>query len=481
MSPHKLLLALLSIFLLGVIFTKLAASREFLVLTVLFLFLLSSIFFIWKNKLNYFWVSCFLLASFMLGVFRFTTSEKENQYQKYFGTHIEIEGEIIKDVDVRPSLQLITFRPNNFNQNILLYIKNKHTYFYGDKLWVRGVVSRPEPFNNFDYESYLNTKDTYALIQDANAIVLEKHQGNFVIEKILYFKSWVSKKLTKQISSPENQIVLGTLIGGKSGIPKSIQESFQVAGLSHILSVSGFNITLIVVALATPIYKITGRRFGFWILLIILFIFSLMAGFGASVIRASLMGLLLLIAGVSGRQYNVTPGVVIAGGVMVFLNPLILFHDVGFQLSFLATLGIVHFNAPLQWIFKNIPDDYSLKESAISSISALTATLPLIIYSFGSIHILSVVINTLTLPIVPLIMVAGALSLVPIIGIGFGYLASILVKYVILVTKLATILPYLSLPITFTPILVFLWYASLAMLVWTVGFKPGVEKTKQIW
>lgn len=365
------------------------------------------------------------ILAFCFGYIPSTTTQFSNKYQNF----VSIDGIIAEDVDARKSLQLITLKPDNYSEYILLQYRGYAKFEYGDRVWVKGKLEKPQPFNGFDYPHYLQTKNVSGLIKNPKVIVLKKHQGNRVIHYIYSLKHYVTETIEERISFPENQVVMGMLIGADKNIPEEIMESFRQSGVSHVLSVSGYNIGIITLLMGEWLAKLIGRRRSFIFLAFLVCIFTLITGAGASVVRASIMGLALCLARVSGRPYSQSSIILFTGGVMVLLNPLILFYDPGFQLSFLATLGIIYLSPFIGKVFKNQNSSFALLIT--STLSATIATLPLTLYYFGTFSFLSLFANLVILPLVPLIMLAGFLSLIPFLGYGFGFIASLVLQVVI--------------------------------------------------
>ncbi|HYV33243.1 MAG TPA: ComEC/Rec2 family competence protein, partial [Candidatus Limnocylindria bacterium] len=239
---------------------------------------------------------------------------------------------------------------------------------------------------------------------------------------------------------------MGILIGARKTLPQSVIDNFNTTGVSHVIAISGFNISIIIKSLEY-LAKLFGRRFSFWLSLIIIFSFVILSGASASVIRAAVMGSLLLIAFNIGRQYSITPALFFSAAVMLLINPKILFWDIGFQLSFAATLGIVYFSPLLDQITQNWPNPVQLKSILLTTMAAIVSTLPLILFYFGRLSLVAPLVNILILPFVPLTMLLGFLTVLPFVGAGFAFLANFLLLYMLHVTEFFAGLKYSSLEV----------------------------------
>jgi competence protein ComEC len=234
-----------------------------------------------------------------------------------------------------------------------------------------------------------------------------------------------------------------------------------VTGISHIIAVSGFNITIIILAI-TSLAQIIGRKNSVWLAAFAIVAFVIICGASASVVRAAIMGSLLLISLSLGRQYSVAPALFFAALVMLAVNPKILFWDVGFQLSFAATLGIIYFMPVLGKLAQNLPEDFGLKTLILTTLSAILATMPLIILNFGIISLSAPIVNMLVVPAVPWSMLFGFLTALPFVGSGSALVANWILLYILKVVSVFAGLPYSSLNAQIGPWI--FWLLVLAVL-----------------
>ena len=422
-----------------------------------------------------------LLALFLfcvsLGALRLQSALGENQYSTWLESKQKVEGYIVQDVDVRLDKQLITFRPKGFDQNILITANLDQEFFYGDWIVAEGKLQEAKNFSDFDYQKYLERFNVYAVMGYPKILILKSHQLNPVKEFLLKVKYGFADRVGGFIKEPQKSLLMGILIGARKTLPQNIVENFNNTGTSHIIAVSGFNITIIISALGSLVY-VFGRRASFWLAMLCLVAFVVIAGASASVIRASVMGFLLLLSFRFGRQYSVRPALFFSGFIMLLLNPRILFWDVGFQLSFAATLGIVYFMPLLGKIFENLGDFLGLKTLVLTTLSAILATLPLILFTFGRLSLSALLVNILILPAVPFAMLFGFLSVVPVLGQGFAFVAAGLLFYIIKITEIFARLPYSSIDLKIsTPIF---WVLVILVFGLYFGLRRRIFKVEQI-
>ncbi len=167
-----------------------------------------------------------------------------------------------------------------------------------------------------------------------------------------------------------------------------------------------------------------------------IFSFVVITGASASVIRAAVMGGMLLLAGEVGRQYRPSGAIFFAALCMLVQNPKILLYDVGFQLSFLATMGIVYFMPLFERLTQNWPGLFGIKIIFFTTISAILATLPAILFHFGTLSLVAPIVNVLVLPVISLTMAFGFASIMPVIAAGTAFLTNLLLSYILWITHI---------------------------------------------
>jgi len=402
-------------------------------------------------------IALFLLAG-VFGIWRIHSSQVPSQYAEVLGQQTEMEGYVVEDVDVRSSKQLVTFLPSGHTQRILITSSLAQNYFYGDWVVVSGKITEAKPSQDFDYGEYLKRYNVYGLMSYPKILVLKQHKQNRVVESLYRVKRVFTERLSQFYIEPENSLLLGILIGAKKTLPQSVVDNFNATGTSHIIAISGFNITILVTSLAWLAF-VVGRKWAFWISLGIIIAFVLVTGASASVVRAGVMGILLLVAKTIGRQYKITASLFFAGFIMLLINPKILYVDVGFQLSFAATMGIVYFMPQLEKLTVTWKNYLGIKTMLLATLSAIVATSPLLIYNFGSLSLVAPIVNMLVLPFVPLTMLLGFLSVLPFVGPGFAYATHFFLLYTLNITRYFAHIPYASIPLTIS-----LWYFGILCL-----------------
>ncbi len=383
------------------------------------------------------------------GVSRFQSTLKDNEFGSIIETKQKLEGYIVEDIDIRTDKQMITFQPNNRHQRILLTTTKANEYFYGDWVVVEGKLKEPKIFEDFDYPGYLQRFNVYALMSYPKILVLKNSKLNPVKEALLKIKYAFARHVGKYLKEPKSSLLLGVLIGARKTLPQSVIDNFNTTGTSHIVAISGFNITIIISALAA-LARLFGRRTSFWISLAIIIGFVVLSGGSASVMRAGIMGALLLISFNIGRMYAITPALALAGSGMLLINPKILYWDISFQLSFVATMGIVYLLPQLEKLMAEWPEFLGAKGIILATFAATLTTLPLVLFYFGRLSVVALVVNVLVLPVVPWAMLFGFLIALPLVSPGFALLADWLLAYILKVAECFAALPFASVEVKFS-------------------------------
>lgn len=288
---------------------------------------------------------------------------------------------------------------------------------------------------------------------------------DFLLRFFLSFKQRINFGLSRILPEPQLSLMKGLFFGGKTNLPFELKKQIRQVGLSHLIAVSGQNLTIItqIVSSFFHVFLLTGLL-NFLLSLFFILGFIIMADFSASVVRAAIMAILLLIARLTHRLYNSSFALMIAVLLMIFLNPRIFIDDLGFQLSVLATLGIVYlyplFEKRPFWqkdIFKN--QLVFLKETVLLSFSALVFVVPWIIYKTQMFSLVTPLTNLLIVPLVPIIMVLGFLvaflSLISFpFALIFGFCLNFLLSYML---KIITLFSHWSMAEIFFPHFQAIW------------------------
>ena len=293
-------------------------------------------------------------------------------------------------------------------------------FSYGDEVKVFCKLQKPKinDDDTFRYDKYLAKQNIWVFCTNAQITRLDEGKGNIIFASILKFKNLIAHQLEKLWQEPENSFMAGILYGSKAGLPQKLMDNFSKTGVTHIIAVSGSNISIIAVNLMAVCIAIgLYRRKAFWVMVALIILFVIFTGASASVVRAGIMGIIALIAERIGRSSRMTNVLVATAAIMTLQNPYVLVWDAGFQLSFLATIGLVYISPILKKYVEKIklPEWKIVEvtmENLVTTLSAIIATLPLILYQFGRLSTVAPLVNILILWTIPYLMLFGFLALI---------------------------------------------------------------------
>lgn len=291
---------------------------------------------------------------------------------------------------------------------------------YGDRVAVRGQLEAPPVFEGFDYREYLARRGVHTVIQQPELRVLAHDTGHWFWQRLFALRSAAQEIIARLLPEPEAGLLTGILLGVESGIDPALYDQFNRTGVSHIIVISGFNITVIAGLMTALFARLLGPKRAFWPVVASIVLYVLLVGADAVVMRAGLMGILVVWATYLGRQSTAVVSLFVAGLLMTLANPLTLW-DVGFQLSFVATFSLILFATPMSQRFdaamrQRLPAGVAptligfLNDALIVTLAATVLTLPLIAYYFGRVSIVSPLTNLLVLPVQPPVMIWGGLA-----------------------------------------------------------------------
>lgn len=336
-------------------------------------------------------------------------------------------------------------------------------YIYNDVIFFQGKISKPFNFRSdtgraFDYIGYLAKDDVFYEIKSAVVEHLEysdvenngvKNQDKIQITSwLFYIKRKFVSNLEQTLGEPHSALAAGLVVGEKSALGKDLLEDFRIVGLIHIVVLSGFNITIVGDAMRR-ILIFFPRVWGISIGGLGIALFGIMVGGGATVVRSCFMAGIALSADLIRRDYNVIRALIFAGLIMLIQSPMILLHDPSFQLSFLATLGLVLLASPIEKRLFFIPEKFGIRGIVASTIATQIFVSPYILYMMGQISIIGMVVNILVLPIIPatmlVVFLTGAFGFISLyISQFFAFIAYLFLTYELRIVEWFADVPFAS-------------------------------------
>ncbi len=314
---------------------------------------------------------------------------------------IEARGIILEDDDA----QLIHGR-------VLIVQRNGTGLNYGDIVTITGKLEIPFESEEFSYKNYLAREHVYAIMNYPQITLSGENEAHFLISPLFALRQWFDRSLKRMLPGTESAYAAGILIGDRSGFSPAYEEAFRKTGLSHLLALSGFNITIIVLAVFWVLQWFPKPiRLSATITFLVFFVFFV--GGGASIIRAAVMGIIGLFVVHSGRISSGLTLLLLASVLMAFVSPLILTYDPSFQLSFAGVVGLLGFATPLKNFFGRYIDSVFWRELLAATLAAQLGVMPLLLSLFGEISLIAPLANLMVAPMVPIAMLLAFLTVIP--------------------------------------------------------------------
>ena len=338
----------------------------------------------------------------------------ENKYSKISDMPIKEMVTIISDIQEKEYKKVCTAKIVRNNKKILINIKMSQdipSMKYGDSLYIEGEFKQPEEARNYkgyNYKQYLKTKKIIGTVELEKAKILKSSNGSFIQNIQKYIKDTINGTLTDE----EGNLLLAILLGDKDKLSEDIQESFKTSNLSHMLAVSGAHVSYIILGLTYVLQNsIIGKKNGKIVCIFFLLVFMAITNFTPSVTRACIMAILTLFSSIIYRKSDVYTNISVAALITLIFNPYSLL-DLGFQLSYGGTIGIIIFIKRIQEKKSNSKVINYIKQMALVSIYANIIIIPIMMYHFNTVSFTFIISNIMASPILGIIVITGFLFII---------------------------------------------------------------------
>jgi competence protein ComEC len=416
-----------------------------------------------------------------LGMLRFDIADLHQGsalFEQHLGQRVLAEGIIVDEPDRRDNnthytVLVDTLLSDSVSEKVLLIADSYPEFHYGDRVSFEGVLKKPEGFTTdgeryFDYAGYLSKDGIFYESIFPTLTFISSGHGNIIKRNLFALKNAFLSRVKETIPEPQASLLGGLVVGAKQSLGEKLQADFRTTGIIHIVVLSGYNITIVADAILRVfsfLPKIASLSLGAGAIVL----FALLTGASATIVRASIMALLVILARATGRTYDITRALFIAGFFMVLHNPKILFYDTSFQLSFLATLGLLWLAPLIEQKIVFVSEKFQLREVVTATIATQIFVLPLLLYKIGDFSLVSIPVNLLILITVPLTMLLGFLSGVmgfisTVLAFPFAYLSYLLLSYQLTVVEWFSNIPFASMHISHFP----LWLMCALYIVYAV-------------
>src|SRR5581483_5307637 len=302
----------------------------------------------------YIFVWSFFALVFLISIFGLLRHKYDPIFFSKINTNVHLTGVVVDEPDQRQNSTNLVVLPEKIldksidkkhSEKILVRAPPNTIFQYGDEVEIDGKLQLPQKIdsengNSFNYPEYLAKDGIYYLINRAEVKVISSGHGNFLKRQLFRIKNLFLGNLKKVLPEPHSSFAGGLIVAGKKSLPKDLLDQFQKTGTLQIVVLSGYNITIVAEAMIRFFRSLPGAG-GFLAGAVSIILFSLMAGGTSTIIRAAIMALISILAKLTHRVYDARRALFLAGFLMVLQNPRILVYDPSFQLSFMATLGLM--------------------------------------------------------------------------------------------------------------------------------------------
>ncbi len=411
-------------------------------------------------------IACALFA-FGMGIFRMDLSVQRGdpQLTKLVGEEVLIQGVVVAEPDRREkgdrltlSARTVIYKGKEFSvrAGVLVLAPPHSGVSYGDEIQATGEVRLPERFDTgegreFNYPEYLAAHGVQYQLAFAQTQQVSSGHGNPLTAAAITLKRLYVTGMGNALPEPEAGLASGITVGDKRSLGEELTEDFRTVALIHMLVLSGYNITIVLNTVAR-LFAWAPRLVQVGISGSVVMFFILMSGGAASAVRAGAMALIGVFARVTSRVFLASRALASVALLMVLWNPFSLAFDPGFQLSVLATAGLIFltplFSEWLQWM----PERFAIRETAAATLGTQTSVLPLLLYQNGQLPIYALPANLFALIPVPLAMLTSFIAAIGGMIFGtyavvLGLPAQLLLAYIVGVAHFFSSLPYASLSI----------------------------------
>lgn len=385
-----------------------------------------------KKNVRVVWMAALMPCIIVGGVYwTGYNGQQRDRVLPLIGRQVAVHAHV---VDVRrgeKSQRMIVRLDGSRGGRISVVARSHPVVAYGDGVVLSGMVQgqRKE-------DQMLLLKDSlFATMQFPAMRVVRRGDGNPIVMRLFAIRQAAVGIYKRALPANEAALLAGITLGERAEFDRGFKEKMANSGTTHLVALSGYNISAVAEVLLLACGLLLRRATAFVVTLAAIVAFVVMAGAEASVVRAAIMGGIVLLAGHIGRTHSMRNAIAVSAGAMVLYNPNVLRYDLGFQLSFAALIGIIYVKPHLDaYIKRNKRGLLDWRENLSGTLSAQVMVFPLLMQAVGSFSLMSLASNIAILPCIPLTMGLGF----AIAGLGFitaplagvpAWVVSALLKY----------------------------------------------------
>lgn len=361
-----------------------------------------------------------------------------------FGEKMIVNGFIEKVSLGLEKQDMVLKLENPYRGKIKITTNRYPSWEYGDRVEMEGLIKEPSERSR----DRLVKDGIYGTMSFPEISILEHGTGSPIKSALFKIKSFAENAIHKALPPEKAAFMTGLLLGETAEFSKEFREKMSVTGTNHLVALSGYNISIVAQGVMGILGYWLSRRKTFWFSTLAIIGFVIMTGAEASVVRAAIMGFIVILAGQVERVHSFRNSLAVAAFFMVLVNPRVLLWDIGFQLSFAAVAGLAYLKPATERIFKISPEPGFLnwKENFFTTFSAQLAVIPILFSQFGSFSPIGFVTNVLILTFVPITMFFGFFIVFASIFSSYlamlvGWIANLFVSYELFVIDIFSAVP----------------------------------------
>ncbi|MCC6520996.1 ComEC/Rec2 family competence protein [Candidatus Nomurabacteria bacterium] len=400
------------------------------------------------------------------------------------GENISLSGMVVSEPTREETRTRFVFEESVSGAHIRVSTDPYTTIVFADRLSLSGKIQKPSNDflkdsgnESFDYVYYLKAQGIGYEIRSPKIETIEHTDEMPVRQRLFKIKHAIIAHIEKYIPRPQSSLASGILLGARDALPESYTEMFIKTGTIHVVALSGYNISIVAEATMKVFSSLLPYMVSVVFGLIAVALFVILSGASATAVRAGIMGSLILVARLIGRPYDIGRAICVTACIMLVFNPYLLFFDRSFQLSFIATLGVVFISPLFEKRMTYISERFGLRSVVATTLAATISVSPFLLVTTGAISLISLPINIVVVPLVPIIMFGTALTgiagfLLRPIAIIFGVATYGLIKVFLAITTWASTVPFAQ--VTIDASVGWIMVGIYVVLVWMVA--RGYEK-----
>lgn len=407
------------------------------------------------------WWILVALVAFSGGGFRQALVPQSSDIAAYNGQTGTVTGRVVSEPQLRGDSKrfrlesetiFVNSKLNETGGLTLVETDRGAALEYGDRVRATGRLALPATWDSFSYADFLGRQGVFSILPNAGVEVVDSGHGNALIAALIKLRKTVQRSIASALPEPQSGLLAGILLGDEDGIAPELKDAFSRVGASHVVAISGFNMVIvsgIVVRVLSAVFR-GGKTVVTLNALSVIAVYALFVGASPGILRAALMSGLLVIGSQLKRKTFVPTSLAFATLLLSIGDPNVLL-DIGFQLSFLAVLGLSLFVDPLSARFRRLlerllPAPFAhaahsfLNEPLIVSIAAQITTLPIIILYFGRLSLAALPVNVLIIPAQAALLLLGMAAAVvyaffPLLGTLIFWADLVFVSWTISVVR----------------------------------------------